>query len=204
MQPPPPQTPGLGATQSLGQPPQGGAMPFNLNTPSLLNWAKDQHLQHEHSRMSDGPFNFFDQSSSLGRSAFDDGFGPPPARGAPGMLHGGPGSGGGPGPELEELGPPPPRSAPAASFFDDSNYDNSRGGGGGGARQQVFSLTVLTSDSRWETFSFSTTDDLDKKGSMFLAEKRLKAAFHSGLVAKMRNMVTMGETQSSVDIVDLL
>jgi len=100
--------------------------------------------------------------------------------------------------------PPPPRSAPAAEASPPAGGGDGYGRGGGGGGQGPFSLTVLTSDSRWETLSFYAGDNLDHKGSVFLEQKGLKAAFHPGLVSKMRSMITMGQAQSSVDIVDLL
>merc|ERR1712039_810190 len=97
--------------------------------------------------------------------------------------------------------PAPPRCAPAAEAA------GAYGGGfvddlPGPSRQ--FNLTVLTSDNKWETLYFSSSDDLDRRGSAFLQDNGLKAAFQTGLVQKMHSMISMGETNSSVDIVDLI
>jgi len=100
--------------------------------------------------------------------------------------------------------PPPPRSAPAAeeaaSCFGrirglDNGLDNSA---------MSFTLTVLTSDSRWEHLVFSARDNLEAAGTAFLQAKGLKTAFQAGLVSKMQSMITSGQTNSSVDIVDLI
>merc|ERR1719444_589878 len=118
------------------------------------------------------------------RSALDGDMaelGPPPPRSAPRAQDAHLGMGD------PDLGPPPPRSAPAASMFDADPFDRVDRRGGG--RPPVFALTVLASDNRWETLSFSESDDLERRGSQFLAEKKLKTAFLSGLVSKMRGMV---------------
>eukprot|EP00932_Pfiesteria_piscicida_P014523 SRR837773.26315.p3 GENE.SRR837773.26315~~SRR837773.26315.p3 ORF type:complete len:118 (-),score=34.30 SRR837773.26315:48-401(-) len=98
--------------------------------------------------------------------------------------------------------PPPPRSAPAAEAGGGGAGNGS--GYGAGPSAARFTLTVLTSDSRWETVTFHAGEDLDFKGSHFLEQKGLKSAFQPGLVEKMRSMVAMGHAQASVDIVDLL
>lgn len=112
--------------------------------------------------------------------------------------------------------PPPPRSAPAAEgsscdpvlggalSCDMPNLSRDRSGLGGMPGGLQFSLTVLTSDSRWELLNFSPGEDLDQKGAAFLQQKGLKAAFQAGLVSKMRTMIQLGQAQSSVDIVDLI
>lgn len=98
--------------------------------------------------------------------------------------------------------PPPPRSAPAVEAVPDPrNHSSCRNGGSGHGQQHV--LTVLTSDSRWETLNFSR-GNLEQQAKSFLTSKGLKEAFCSGLVAKMKSMVASGQAQSSVDIVDLI
>jgi len=178
------------AGQMPGGGPQASPLPFNLNTPNLLNWAREQHAQHGQAR---GVADSFEPQRSC------------PSMGACGACGGG---------DVDPLDfglstlhnlPPPPRSAPAAEASPPAGGGyGGGGGGGGGGGQGPFSLTVLTSDSRWETLSFYSGDNLDQKGSTFLEQKGLKAAFHPGLVTKMRSMITMGQAQSSVDIVDLL
>lgn len=183
---------GAGAGGQLGAgPPQAAPpLPFNLNTPSLLHWAQEQHLQHEQARYGDG-FPFIDQHlpSQLPDPDLGSGFrGLGLGAGSLGLR---------PSAALESDVPPPPRIAP---FVIAEGATPS----GGSAAGQRFELTVLTSDSRWETLEFSACDDLDHRGSKFLEANRLKAAFHPGLVAKMRSMITLCEPQASVDIVDLL
>lgn len=98
--------------------------------------------------------------------------------------------------------PPPPRSAPAAEEaafgrihgLDSAHESNS----------MSFTLTVLTSDSRWERLMFSARDNLEAAGSSFLQAKGLKTAFQAGLVTKMQSMISSGQVNSSVDIVDLI
>lgn len=182
----------VGARGSGAPQPQAAPLPFNLNTPNLLNWAREQHAHHGQAR-----------GAGLG-GAGADGFEPPPPRQAPAASQVAD-------PDLDfglstlhDL-PPPPRNAPAAQAGPSGSFalgGSGRGGEGcGGSR---YSLTVLTSDSRWETLGFYAGENLDQKGEEFLAQKGLKAAFHPGLVSKMRSMITMGQAQASVDIVDLL
>jgi len=100
--------------------------------------------------------------------------------------------------------PPPPRSAPAAEeaaacFGRIHGVDNAPD-----RSSLSFTLTVLTSDSRWENLIFSATENLEAVGTTFLQEKGLKTAFRAGLVSKMQSMITSGQTNSSVDIVDLI
>jgi len=73
-----------------------------------------------------------------------------------------------------------------------------------GAAGPQYSLTVLTSDSRWELLNFGPGENLEHKGAAFLRQKGLKAAFQAGIVSKMHEMIQMGQAQSSVDIVDLI
>lgn len=94
---------------------------------------------------------------------------------------------------LESL-PPPIRNAPAASTLRSSFP---RAGG-------ACTLTVLTGESQWEALNFTGADNLEQLAVQFLGRKGLKAAFLSGLVEKMRMMVSTGVAQSSVDIVDLI
>jgi len=153
-------------------------LPFPIGTPSLLSWAKEHQQSGRFSASTPGPgFGRAGSYSAQGHDAGD-----PMGLGL-GTLH--------------NL-PPPPRSAPAAES----------GGGGPGpasaAKEPVHSLTVLTSDNRWETIAFSASDNLDSKGASFLRQKGLKAAFQSGLTSKMRTMIAQGQAQSSVDIVDLI
>eukprot|EP00931_Biecheleriopsis_adriatica_P115993 TRINITY_DN9170_c0_g2_i1.p1 TRINITY_DN9170_c0_g2~~TRINITY_DN9170_c0_g2_i1.p1 ORF type:complete len:1624 (+),score=547.66 TRINITY_DN9170_c0_g2_i1:349-4872(+) len=96
--------------------------------------------------------------------------------------------------------PPPPRSAPAA----EAPPADSRSCRSGSAPGQQHVLTVLTSDSRWETLNFSKSLSLEQQARSFLSSKGLKEAFCSGLVSKMKSMVASGQAQSSVDIVDLI
>jgi len=65
-------------------------------------------------------------------------------------------------------------------------------------------LKVLASDNKWEDLAFSTSDDLESQAIKFLHSKGLKVAFLSGMIAKMRSMINTGQTQGSVDIVDLI
>eukprot|EP00927_Polykrikos_kofoidii_P003293 TRINITY_DN11310_c0_g2_i1.p1 TRINITY_DN11310_c0_g2~~TRINITY_DN11310_c0_g2_i1.p1 ORF type:complete len:1622 (+),score=331.74 TRINITY_DN11310_c0_g2_i1:190-5055(+) len=76
--------------------------------------------------------------------------------------------------------------------------------GGGGAGAAEFHLKVLTSDNRWETLTFRSSDRLDRVGQSFLNRHGLKGAFHAGLVAKMQSMIQSGQSTASVDIVDLI
>lgn len=175
----------------MGPGANGGAspMPFNLNTPNLLNWAREQHAQHGHGRG--------------GCCGMGDTFEPPPPRQAPAAA-----AGAGADPMDFGLGtlhdlPPPPRNAPAAQAGP-GGASFACGGARGGEGSSRYSLIVLTSDSRWETLGFYAGENLDQKGEQFLSQKGLKAAFHPGLVSKMRSMITMGQAQASVDIVDLL
>ncbi|CAE7624232.1 unnamed protein product [Symbiodinium sp. CCMP2456] len=85
--------------------------------------------------------------------------------------------------------PPPPRSSPARDVSE--------------LRPADLKLTVLTSDSRWETLMFHS-GNFEKQALEFLRQKKLKAAFVGGLAAKMKAMVAAGQAQSSVDIVDLI
>jgi hypothetical protein len=95
---------------------------------------------------------------------------------------------------------PPPREAPHHAA-----QAASRGGGGGSrAGGGQFVLKVLTSDNRWEQVAFSPGDRLEQVGSSFLSRTGLKGAFQAGLVSKMRTMISSGQAQSSVDIVDLI
>jgi len=153
-------------------------LPINLNAPSLLNWAKEGY----HGRQSMAMDNSMHEAMGFERQFSDA--------------------------ELSGLGlstlhnlPPPPRSAPAAAEAVSLGLS---GGGGRDSGGRQLTLTVLTSDSRWETFTFFAGDNLEQQGSAFLNEKGLKAAFQSGLVSKMRSMVSLGQAQSSVDIVDLI
>jgi len=152
--------------------PQAAPTPFNLNTPNLLNWAREQHLQHAQHGQARSVADYDRMAPDVDPLDFG----------------------------LNNL-PPPPRSAPAAEA---GGGGGGGGGGYGGPPGGRFSLTVLTSDSRWETIAFYAADDLETKGSQFLEQKGLKAAFHPGLVSKMGSMITNGHAQSSVDIVDLL
>jgi len=172
-----PQTPGAPAQLPPG---------VTLNTPNLLNWAK------EHVSRGYGGCPLLARHELPEECLQQHPCGDPDPLGL-GLQ------------TLHNL-PPPPRSAPAAAEAATSSGGQglgSSGGssGGGGGR---FSLTVLTSDSRWETLSFSARDDLEQRGSSFLQAKGLKAAFRSGLVAKMQAMISMGQANSSVDIVDLI
>lgn len=97
---------------------------------------------------------------------------------------------------LESL-PPPIRNAPAASTLPSSLSSFPRAGG-------ACTLTVLTGESQWEALNFTGADNLEQLAVQFLGRKGLKAAFLSGLVEKMRMMVSTGVAQSSVDIVDLI
>jgi len=168
-----------------GQPPQQTPqpLPFPIGTPSLLNWAKE-HQQSRFNGMTgngpSGPGGF----GSSGPSGHGDG-GDPMGLGLS---------------TLHNL-PPPPRSAPAAEAGRSGPV-----GGGAAAREREpeHSLTVLTSDNRWETINFTASDNLELKGGSFLKQKGLKAAFQSGLTSKMRTMIATGQAQSSVDIVDLI
>jgi len=151
--------------------------PISLNTPSLLNWAKEAA---EQGQFRDG------DPIGLGLDT------------------------------LHNL-PPPPRSAPAVDAMPASRgggrtadsrdprcvggRGSSGGGGGGGSRH---ALTVLTSENRWETLTFLSNGNLEQQARDFLAQKGLKAAFISGLLSKMKSMVSTGQAQSSVDIVDLI
>jgi len=100
--------------------------------------------------------------------------------------------------------PPPPRSAPAAEEAA-SCYGRIHGlDNAPETNCMSFTLTVLTSDSRWENLMFSARDNLEAAGSSFLQAKGLKTAFQAGLVSKMQSMITSGQTNSSVDIVDLI
>lgn len=147
----------------------------NLHIPSLTGWAKEQ--TQRGNRYEESSFDQMDDPLGMGLST------------------------------LHNL-PPPPRSAPAAEAA--SGYGGGGHGGLGGGPggdpvpSRQFNLTVLTSDSKWETLNFSSHDDLDRHGSAFLREKGLKAAFQSGLVQKMRSMISSSQTNSSVDIVDLI
>eukprot|EP00928_Gymnodinium_smaydae_P001050 TRINITY_DN10390_c0_g2_i1.p1 TRINITY_DN10390_c0_g2~~TRINITY_DN10390_c0_g2_i1.p1 ORF type:complete len:495 (-),score=79.04 TRINITY_DN10390_c0_g2_i1:192-1676(-) len=101
--------------------------------------------------------------------------------------------------------PPPPRSAPAAESMMSGGAMPRRGGCGGlpGGPAQ-FMLKVLSSDSRWETLSFAPADRLETVAGDFLRRAGLKGAFQAGLTAKMRSMLSSGQTTASVDIVDLI
>merc|ERR1719221_467615 len=98
--------------------------------------------------------------------------------------------------------PPPPRSAPAAEAMPEAGALGISSGRNSGGREVT--LMVLTSDSRWETLTFFSGDNLEQLALAFLRDKGLKAAFQSGLVSKMRSMIASGQAQSSVDIVDLI
>merc|ERR1711972_327589 len=144
---------------------------FNFNTPGLFPFSKDQ--------------------PSRGRFANDESTFDPPMMDDPlGM-----------GLSTMHNLPPPPRCAPAAAGLDSGpdHFGGSAGRDSAPPRLQ-FNLTVLTSDSKWETLTFTSQDDLDRKGSSFLREKGLKAAFQSGLVQKMHSMISSGQISSSVDI----
>lgn len=97
--------------------------------------------------------------------------------------------------------PPPPRCAPASESF--SGMPGNLGGADAAAGIQ-FALKVLTSDNRWETMTFTSGDDLQRISQTFLSRTGLKGAFQSGLVSKMQSMISQGQAQSSVDIVDLI
>jgi len=167
-------------------------LPFNLNTPDLLNWAREQHAQRGQVRPS----------------ASYDSFDPPPPRSAAAARAMG-GSSGAVDDGLDfglstlhDL-PAPPRNAPAAQATPQGGFQPSGGHDAYGSRDR-YSLTILTSDSRWETLSFFAGENLDQRGTAFLEQRGLKSAFHPGLVSKMRSMIAMGQAQASVDIVDLL
>jgi len=200
--------PGLEVTQRMqranelqhrlsGNKPQAAAPPaqlppgVNLNTPSLLNWAKERVPWPPTEQASRGPpARLAPAHEMLSEDGMESPFGDPDPLGM-GMA------------TLHNL-PPPPRSAPAAAeaaaaYSGGSGYE---AGAGGGSMQ--FSLTVLTSDNRWETLAFSARDNLERQANAFLHSKGLKAAFRSGLVAKMQSMISTRQTSSSVDIVDLI
>eukprot|EP00930_Biecheleria_cincta_P042877 TRINITY_DN29502_c0_g1_i2.p1 TRINITY_DN29502_c0_g1~~TRINITY_DN29502_c0_g1_i2.p1 ORF type:complete len:1555 (+),score=430.34 TRINITY_DN29502_c0_g1_i2:130-4665(+) len=152
---------------------------ISLNTPSLLNWAKEAAEQ--------GQFREGDpMGMGLGLDTLHNL--PPPPRSAPAV-------------DVMAAG----RSGRAGDARD-PRCGGSRGsgggsGGGGGSRH---ALTVLTSENRWETLTFLSNGNLEQQASDFLAQKGLKAAFISGLLSKMKSMVKTGQAQSSVDIVDLI
>uniref|UniRef100_A0A7S4W055 Uncharacterized protein n=1 Tax=Alexandrium monilatum TaxID=311494 RepID=A0A7S4W055_9DINO len=166
-------------------PPAQLPLSVNLNTPSLLNWAKEQAYRGPPARLAPAHEMLPEEGME---SPLGDG---DPLGMGMGMA------------TLHNL-PPPPRSAPAAAEAA-AAYGGGSGceaGGGGGSLQ--FSLTVLTSDNRWESLSFFARDDLERQANAFLQSKGLKPAFRSGLVAKMQSMIAMRQTSSSVDIVDLI
>lgn len=165
-----------------GQLPPG----VNLDTPNLLNWAKE--------RVSRGvvgrPTVPHEGPREMQEECFEMPYGDTDPLGL--GLH-----------TLQNL-PPPPRSAPAAAeaasaYGGISGLDAGEVGNG-----SQFHLTVLTSDSRWEALTFSARDNLELRGATFLQAKGLKAAFKAGLVSKMQSMISFGQTTSSVDIVDLI
>lgn len=171
------------------QPGQSQGQIPGLQAPSLLNWVKSrgEGQPHEQSIQQRVPPPL---AMPKEQQRFNDG----ETIGALGLS------------TLHSL-PPPPRSAPAAeSAMGGGAYGGCGGCGGGcgGGGAASFHLRVLTSDSRWETLSFSAAGDLEGLASSFLQQKGLKAAFLPGLVAKMRSMSSTGQTQSSVDIVDLI
>lgn len=75
-------------------------------------------------------------------------------------------------------------------------------GGGGGTSQHV--LQVRMADNRWESLNFSTGDDVERQGRHFIQKAGLKGAFMPGLVAKMRQMMAIGQDYACTDIVDLI
>lgn len=105
--------------------------------------------------------------------------------------------------------PPPPRRAPSLTEpttpLTVGNLPHRRGSGPGEADASgQFMLKVLASDNKWETLTFSASEDLPRQGAAFLQSRGLKAAFRAGLTSKMQAMVAAGETRASVDIVDLI
>jgi len=100
--------------------------------------------------------------------------------------------------------PPPPRSAPAVEVAPGAmpGHPSGRNNGVGGGSQHV--LTVLTSESKWESLKFTSGSHLEQLARDFISSKGLKAAFISGLVGKMKTMASTGQAQASVDIVDLI
>jgi len=205
----------MGGGQSAPWPPPCAApldaaapLPFDLHTPNLLDWYKD------HGGGSGGSQAFLGgpaTAETMGRTLHAlpgqqpqvlgqwDVEAETPIAHLRGMLNGAKVESGekprAPSP------PPPPRSAPAAA---ESLPLAGAGGGGVGQGTGCLTLTLLMSDSRWEALSFSTGENLEQKGVAFLAQKGLKAAFQSGLIAKMRSMIASGQSQASVDIIDLL
>lgn len=101
---------------------------------------------------------------------------------------------------LENL-PPPPRSSPLANVALGTHGCGLAGDQDGGQR---FVLKVLTSENRWETFTFSASGDQDAQGEVFLQTYGLKSAFKSGLLKKMQSMIALGQMEASIDIVDLI
>eukprot|EP00930_Biecheleria_cincta_P079701 TRINITY_DN6760_c1_g2_i2.p1 TRINITY_DN6760_c1_g2~~TRINITY_DN6760_c1_g2_i2.p1 ORF type:complete len:1351 (-),score=257.66 TRINITY_DN6760_c1_g2_i2:26-4057(-) len=83
----------------------------------------------------------------------------------------------------------------------DFMYGGSRGGGGGTA-QHV--LQVRMADNRWESLNFGAGDDIERQGRHFIQKAGLKGAFMPGLVAKMRQMMAIGQDYACTDIVDLI
>lgn len=102
--------------------------------------------------------------------------------------------------------PPPQRCAPAARSSPNTNTFGETGVGNslGSSVGMQCVLKVLASDNKWEDLAFSTSDDLESQAMKFLHSKGLKVAFLSGMIAKMRSMINTGQTQGSVDIVDLI
>lgn len=151
---------------------------ISLNTPSLLNWAKEA-VEQGHFREGDPMGLGLDTLQNL----------PPPPRSAPGV-------------DVMPAG----RSGRTAEARDPrcGGSRGSGGGGSGGGGGSRHALTVLTSENRWETLTFLSNGNLEQQARDFLAQKGLKAAFISGLLAKMKSMVSSGQAQSSVDIVDLI
>jgi len=159
---------GGGQQQAMSPPARGGQQQamspgqISLNTPSLLNWAKEA-----------ASMGQFDDPNGLGLNT------------------------------LHNL-PPPPRSAPAVEVSPGAmpGHPSGRNNGVGGGSQHV--LGVLTSENKWESLNFSSSSHLEQLARDFISSKGLKAAFISGLVGKMKTMVSTGQAQASVDIVDLI
>ncbi|CAK9022168.1 Neurofilament heavy polypeptide (NF-H) (200 kDa neurofilament protein) (Neurofilament triplet H protein) [Durusdinium trenchii] len=65
-------------------------------------------------------------------------------------------------------------------------------------------LKVRTSESHWESLRFSAGDDLDWKAQEFVQRCGLKHAFLPGVVARLKQMVSIQQEYACVDIVDLI
>eukprot|EP00931_Biecheleriopsis_adriatica_P053956 TRINITY_DN31713_c0_g1_i2.p1 TRINITY_DN31713_c0_g1~~TRINITY_DN31713_c0_g1_i2.p1 ORF type:complete len:1464 (+),score=269.20 TRINITY_DN31713_c0_g1_i2:26-4417(+) len=114
--------------------------------------------------------------------------------------------------DFREPSEPSRMSRPPVLHEDLPSYDSHRYGGSGhggscgygGSSGTRHVLQVRMADSRWESLNFSSGDDIERQGRMFIQKNGLKAAFTPGLLSRMQQMISIGQDYACADIVDLI